>query len=44
VLRLMLKSDDDNVCEAPRCKKPACVVYLGKKLCDSHWKKLCEDD
>jgi hypothetical protein len=29
-------------CQWPRCRNESTVVYLGKGLCDKHWKLIAE--
>jgi len=29
-------------CEIKGCKRKASITYLGKRICDKHWRSHCE--
>lgn len=29
-------------CDWPRCASPSVIGWLGKPLCDRHWRRVCE--
>lgn len=35
---------DDGRCQVPRCRKPAAVTYLERRVCQDHWDVLSGDD
>jgi hypothetical protein len=34
---------DNLLCEYPRCRRHATLVYLGRPLCDQHWEKESDE-
>ena len=35
---------EHNHCDTSRCRRPWEIKYLGKRLCQTCWLKLCTDD
>ncbi len=31
-------------CHFPKCRKPPCLVYIGRDVCEDHWGRLCKVD
>ena len=36
-----MRRNDDNSCERPRCRWECTLTYLGTRLCQRHWIRLC---
>ncbi len=36
-----MRRNDDDSCERPRCRRECTLMYLGTRLCQRHWIRLC---